>query len=439
MNDKVWVWWDGPCPPLYELCWQTIARHNETAWRIGPAELVELGGESVLQETAGLSHAIRSDLIRVWLAYTYGGIWLDADTVALRPIDWIRDVSRYDLIAVRNPNPKGIGARGCVATPWAARAGSPIAAKMLAAVRAAVQTMQGGKRVPYGQTSTGVLSRSMRANRDKIGGTGGTVLLHAHWRYCPIPWYRARAAYWRRGTRQQHERHTDWRPAVYTYHLTNPIKQAFDGQTAEQILAGDRFVSFLLSKSLGLSRALPPRSAEILRRVPLAEPQVGVEVGVFRGDNSVQLLQQRPFLTLLLVDPYRDMADPSYRATADFQARFNNARWDAVAAGTRKRLAFAGARAQFVRAPSLVAAAAVADQSVDWVWIDANHSAAAVAADIAAWAPKIRPGGWIGGHDYRHPHERRRRYGVTDAVDAWAAMRGLTVQSGADTTWFCRL
>ncbi len=51
---------------------------------------------------------------------------------------------------------------------------------------------------------------------------------------------------------------------------------------------------------------------------------------------------------------------------------------------------------------STKAAKSVADGWADFVFIDAGHSYAAVKADIAAWLPKVKPGGWFGGHDY-HP------------------------------------
>lgn len=48
------------------------------------------------------------------------------------------------------------------------------------------------------------------------------------------------------------------------------------------------------------------------------------------------------------------------------------------------------------------AAPLVPDSWADFVFIDAGHSYEAVRQDIALWAPKVRPGGWFGGHDY-HP------------------------------------
>lgn len=49
------------------------------------------------------------------------------------------------------------------------------------------------------------------------------------------------------------------------------------------------------------------------------------------------------------------------------------------------------------------AAARCNDGSLDFVYIDGDHLYESVVADIRAWLPKIRPGGFIGGHDYFSP------------------------------------
>ena len=38
--------------------------------------------------------------------------------------------------------------------------------------------------------------------------------------------------------------------------------------------------------------------------------------------------------------------------------------------------------------------------SIDWVHLDARHDYVSVKADINAWLPKIKPGGWLSGDDY---------------------------------------
>ena len=39
------------------------------------------------------------------------------------------------------------------------------------------------------------------------------------------------------------------------------------------------------------------------------------------------------------------------------------------------------------------------NHQVDFVFVDADHSTEGVLRDLTAWAPKVRPGGLIVGHD----------------------------------------
>ena len=55
-----------------------------------------------------------------------------------------------------------------------------------------------------------------------------------------------------------------------------------------------------------------------------------------------------------------------------------------------------------VRTRSVDAAARYVNGTVQFVFLDGGHSREAVAADIAAWYPKVRPGGYIGGHDFSY-------------------------------------
>lgn len=56
-----------------------------------------------------------------------------------------------------------------------------------------------------------------------------------------------------------------------------------------------------------------------------------------------------------------------------------------------------------VRQRSTEAAKLYPDKSIDFVFIDGQHTYAAVCADIDAWLPKVKPGGLLAGHDHKFP------------------------------------
>ena len=78
-----------------------------------------------------------------------------------------------------------------------------------------------------------------------------------------------------------------------------------------------------------------------------------------------------------------------------------------------------------VRTTSVSAAGMFDNGSVDFVFIDAEHTDAAVTADIAAWLPKLSPSGIIAGHDYHWE-------GVKAAVDRVFRPEGIRID---DVTW----
>ena len=69
-----------------------------------------------------------------------------------------------------------------------------------------------------------------------------------------------------------------------------------------------------------------------------------------------------------------------------------------------------------IRMDSVSAAATYQNGSLDFVYIDGAHNYDAIRADINAWLPKVKPGGYIGGHDYGN-NEPEEVNGVKKAVD----------------------
>lgn len=55
-----------------------------------------------------------------------------------------------------------------------------------------------------------------------------------------------------------------------------------------------------------------------------------------------------------------------------------------------------------VKATSVDASTQYEDESLDFVFIDAQHTYEAVREDIDVWLPKVKKGGYLAGHDYNH-------------------------------------
>ena len=72
-------------------------------------------------------------------------------------------------------------------------------------------------------------------------------------------------------------------------------------------------------------------------------------------------------------------------------------------------------RCSIYRMDSARAASKFDDRSLDFVYIDGDHSFDGCRSDILAWAPKVRIGGVLAGHDYYNqpPFEVRKAVAVT--------------------------
>ena len=133
----------------------------------------------------------------------------------------------------------------------------------------------------------------------------------------------------------------------------------------------------------------------------------GAEIGVCWGRYSEILCRTNPKLKLLAVDDWR--RNRTHRSYA----------------GTKRRLTKLNVTID--RRSSMDAVGDVADESLDFVFIDANHKYASVCDDIREWAKKVRIGGIVSGHDY-YKTPRGQNMGVINAVDEYVAKHRYTLQ-----------
>jgi len=76
-----------------------------------------------------------------------------------------------------------------------------------------------------------------------------------------------------------------------------------------------------------------------------------------------------------------------------------------------------------IRMDSVEASELYADGSLDFVFIDGDHSYDGVKGDLEAWLPKMKPNSIISGHDYGWDHNVRKAVrdvlGFDDFSDPW--------------------
>jgi hypothetical protein len=123
----------------------------------------------------------------------------------------------------------------------------------------------------------------------------------------------------------------------------------------------------------------------------LAIGGVGVEIGVHRGHYSEVLLTYSQLSLLYSIDPW---------AVNYTKLKWLNMSQETCHRETVARLRRFGDRSHILRFPSLQAARLFDDHSLDFVFVDGDHSYKAIKFDLALWGPKVKQGGIFAGHDY---------------------------------------
>ena len=159
----------------------------------------------------------------------------------------------------------------------------------------------------------------------------------------------------------------------------------------------------------------------------------GVEVGSAFGGFAQRIVEQWPGECLHLVDPWVKQDPNVYREKTNHEAPFQS--WYENA---KSILSPYGNRVQFHRMFSSEGSALFADGSLDFVYLDGNHSFEAVSEDLRLWVPKIKPGGLVSGHDYGNGITDGHYCQVKDALDKWAAENSVSFRltAGGCSSWY---
>ncbi len=157
----------------------------------------------------------------------------------------------------------------------------------------------------------------------------------------------------------------------------------------------------------------------------LGKDLVGVEIGVFKGENAFEMLRSMPIKMLYLVDRY--IFDETYKLSyiKDMVP---------VKAEALSRLEKFKERIKWLFIDSLEAPSEIPDE-LDFVYIDGNHTYPYVKADIENFWPKIKKGGVLAGHDYS---KLKGKVGVKKAVKEFVMNNDLHLLLGKSDWWIVK-
>ena len=125
--------------------------------------------------------------------------------------------------------------------------------------------------------------------------------------------------------------------------------------------------------------------------------EVGVEVGVKEGENLFFIMHHSPDLKMTGIDAWEQQL--SEELGEDYRTWNMGSLYDGV---IEKAKEYNG-RLKILKSFSVEAANAFDDHSLDFVFIDAQHTYASLTKDIEAWSPKVKDSGKLMGHDIHFP------------------------------------
>jgi predicted O-methyltransferase YrrM len=131
--------------------------------------------------------------------------------------------------------------------------------------------------------------------------------------------------------------------------------------------------------------------------------RLGAEIGVRTGRTSFHLLDKNLNLTMYCID-----IDIKQFHNESVQQKY-------------------GDRIKVFEVDSRASPDFVEDGTLDFYFIDASHTYKNVVKDIVAWTPKLKPGGWMIGHDINYPSVDRA---IKDTIGFY--------EVGPDNVWFAR-
>lgn len=154
------------------------------------------------------------------------------------------------------------------------------------------------------------------------------------------------------------------------------------------------------------------------------KPIRGVEIGIKEGMNSIALLEMCPNIVKLTgIDPFAPYVDLGYQWTEEEQ--------ESIYEHMLKNIKVRNCEDRFehIRLPSIDAVTQFDDNSLDFVFIDGEHTAEVIKSEMSAYWPKLVKNGVMSGHDFDK---------IGTAVHQWCSENSIEsdIHQLANSSWY---
>jgi mannosyltransferase OCH1-like enzyme len=132
---------------------------------------------------------------------------------------------------------------------------------------------------------------------------------------------------------------------------------------------------------------------------------IGVEIGVQRGLFSQEILRKWNGRKLFLVDAWEKQSSDVYIDTANVSDELHNYNMYITKVLTNNMVSkkidhLYKTNVELIKKYSVEASLLFEDNSLDFVYIDARHDYKGILEDLHAWYSKVKSGGLVSGHDF---------------------------------------
>ena len=131
----------------------------------------------------------------------------------------------------------------------------------------------------------------------------------------------------------------------------------------------------------------------------VGEGATGVEIGVAKGDNAVDMLKNWDLEILHLVDNY-SLTPENFKDALEAMFPYKH-------------------KIEWHKDDSAKVSEGFKNESLDFVYVDGGHDFKSVKKDLELWTPKVRKGGVVCGHDLKFGSDTQDHKDIVKAIDEY--------------------